>query len=73
MKNPNQNCRLNERAFLSLAATWLACRLAVMGGTPEVSQHIPVTDFQTLGFAMLGCVDYAYEMKLMVREAKRRN
>jgi hypothetical protein len=71
MKNPNRNSRLNEREFLSLAAIWLACRLAVMGGTPEIAQHQPVTDFQSLGWAMLGCVDYAYEMKLMVKEVRQ--
>lgn len=56
-----------EREFLALATQWLACRLAVMGGTPLTPQHVPVRDFATLGFAMLGCLDYAGEMRLTCR------
>ena len=47
-----------EREFLSLASTWPVCRLAVMGGTPEHPAHVPVTNFDTLGWALLGCKDY---------------
>lgn len=62
----------NEQEFLiRLAAVWLACRLAVMGGTPEIHQHRAVTDFDSLGWAMLGCVDYQGEMKIMCEEMKR--
>lgn len=60
----------SEAEFLSLAGTWLACRLAVMGGTPETPQHVPVTSFRSLGWALLGCHDYAYEMKLLVKEMR---
>ena len=60
--------RNNETLFLHLAATWLGCRLAVMGGTPQVKQHVPVTNFETLGWAMLGEFDYAWEMKLVCQE-----
>lgn len=59
-----------EREFIRLGATWLACRLAVMGGTPESGQHFPVSDFRSLGWAMLGCVDYSAEMRLLCREAQ---
>lgn len=58
-----------ECEFLSLAAVWLACRLAVMGGTPDSPQHVPVRCFRTLGWAMLGCVDYQAEMRLLIKEA----
>jgi hypothetical protein len=57
-----------EREFLKLAASWLACRLAVMGGTPELPQHVPVTNMPSLGWALLGCVDYATEMRLLCEE-----
>jgi hypothetical protein len=57
-----------EREFLKLAATWLACRLAAMGGTPTMPQHVPVKDFATLGWALLGCIDYASEMRLLIEE-----
>ena len=64
-----------ERDFLKLAAVWLSCRLHVMGGivtdddgvTPH-GTHIPVTDMHTLGWALLGCVDYAAEMQLICKE-----
>jgi hypothetical protein len=62
--------KLREREFLKLAGTWLACRLAVMGGTPIHPLHRPVTDFHTLGWAMLGCVDYAAEMKICLNKEK---
>lgn len=58
-----------EKSFLKLATTWLACSLAVMGGTPETPQHVPVTNFHTLNFAMLGCVDYSWEMRFEARRA----
>jgi len=62
--------RNNETLFLHLATTWLGCRLALMGGTPLVKQHVPVTNFETLGHAMLGMLDYAWEMKLVCKEWK---
>lgn len=62
-----------EREFLiRLASTWLACRLAVMGGTPLIKQHKPVEDFSSLGWAMLGVVDYQQEMRLLCAEEKGR-
>ncbi len=58
-----------EHEFLiRLAGTWLACRLAVMGGTPGHKAHVPVRDFHSLGWAMLGCVDYGHEMRLLCRD-----
>jgi hypothetical protein len=59
-----------EKEFLvRLAAIWLACRLSVMGGTPEdIPQCYPVRDMPSLAWAMLGCVDSAYEMKLICKE-----
>lgn len=66
-----------EREFLRMAGVWLSCRLAVMGGTPlerdddqdkAVATHRPVVDFRSLAWAMLGCVDYAFEMKLLCAE-----
>lgn len=61
-----------EREFLiRLAAIWLACRLAVMGGTPLIDQHKPVRDFSSLAWAMLGCVDYGCEMRLLCAEILR--
>lgn len=60
-----------EREFLvRLAAIWLGCRLAVMGGTPGIKAHRPVRCMHTLGWAMLGCVDYAAEMRLMLAEVR---
>lgn len=67
MKNFQRN---NETLFLHLAGTYLACRLAAMGGTPIMKQHVPVTNFETLGWAMLGMLDYAWEMKLVCKEWK---
>ena len=62
-----------EREFLiRLGATWLACRLAVMGGTPGLKQHRPVRDFDSLGWAMLGCVDYSHEMRLVCQDESAR-
>lgn len=58
-----------EREFLKLAGTVFACRLAVMGGTPLMPQHVPVTDMHSLGWALLGMVDYQAEMRLLCREA----
>lgn len=60
-----------EREFLiRLATTWLAARLAVMGGFPQIAQHSVVKDFHTLGFNLMGCLDYAAEMKLVLEERK---
>lgn len=53
---------------MKLAAAWLACRLAVMGGTPVHRLHVPVTNFRTMEWAILGCVDYAGEMRIVSRE-----
>lgn len=58
-----------ETEFLKLAAVHLACRLTMMGGTPvRHPQHVPVTDFRTLEWALLGMSDYADEMRLLCRE-----
>jgi hypothetical protein len=47
----------------------IACRLAAMGGTPlGMPQHRPVTNFETLGWAMLGMVDYGWEMRLVMKD-----
>ena len=35
---------------------------------PQVKQHVPVTDFETLGHAMLGEFDYSWEMRLVCEE-----
>jgi hypothetical protein len=58
-----------EREFLvRLASTWLACRLAAMGGSPGIRQHVPVKDFETLGWALLGMYDTSVEMRLVCLE-----
>lgn len=39
-----------------------------MGGRPLGPNHRVVVDFDTLRWAMLGCVDYAAEMRLVIKE-----
>jgi len=57
-----------QREFLNLAAVWLACRLNVMGGDARIGQGARlVVDMHSLGWAMLGCVDYAAEMRMICR------
>lgn len=52
-----------EREFLvRLAATWLKCRLEVMGG---VAGNARVRDMKDLGYALMGMVDYAAEMRVV--------
>ena len=56
--------------LIRLASVWLGARLAAMGGTPGFPQHIPVQNFPTLAWAMLGYVDYGCEMRLLCHEVK---
>lgn len=60
-----------EREFMKLAGVWMACRLAAMGGTPVHPLHRPVRNFETLAWAILGSVDYAGEMRELVKEVRR--
>lgn len=61
-----------EREFLiRLGAPYLGCRLAVMGGSPVVPMHVPVTNMPTLGWALLGVHDYGHEMRLLAKEVLR--
>ena len=60
--------RETERAFLKLAGTYLACRLAMMGGTSIHRLHCPVVDFKSLEWAMLGMFDYSWEMNLCLKK-----
>lgn len=61
-----------DRFFLiRLASVWLACRLAVMGGHPQIPQHQPVKDFRSLGWALLGCIDYATEMRILTNQERQ--
>lgn len=46
------------RFFKRLATTYLSCRLAVMGGRPLSPHWTPITNFETLGWHMLGMMDY---------------
>ena len=64
--------RCDETHFLYLATTYLACRLAAMGGTPIHPSHIPVTDYKSLQWAMLGMHDYAWEMRLVCEDWRGR-
>ena len=60
-----------EREFLiRLAPLYLACRLAVMGGCPMIPQHRPVRDFASLGWPLVGMIDYAAEMRLLISEER---
>jgi hypothetical protein len=54
-----------EHEFLKrLAPVWLACRWKVMG------HSLHGWRFRSdLAFDLLGCVDYAWEMRLMCQEA----
>ena len=61
--------RSHETHFFYLATTYLACRLAAMGGTPIGERsHVPVTNFETLGWALLGMLDYSGEMRLVMKD-----
>ena len=63
-----------EREFLlRLAAPYLGCRLAVMGGRPLVPTHQPVTDMPTLAWALLGVHDYGHEMRIMLQQIRVEN
>jgi hypothetical protein len=53
-----------EREFFSLAGTWLACRLEVMGGYVTTIQRGP------LEHSLLGSHDYQKEMELLIREVR---
>jgi hypothetical protein len=58
-----------ERYFFTrLAGTYLACRLAVMGGRPMTPHWSPVTDFESLGWHLLGMKDYGWSMRYAIRE-----
>lgn len=54
-----------ERQFLKLASTYLACRWKAMGHELIANQHVG-----ELPFYLLGMLDYAYEMKLLLKEAR---
>jgi len=53
-----------EREFFSLAGTWLACRLEVMGG------HVRHIRRGPLEFSLLGMLDYRREMELLIEEVR---
>jgi hypothetical protein len=57
-----------EREFLKLAATWLGYRLNVMGGDVRGGGHRPVRNMPDLGWALLGMVDHAAEMRALCAE-----
>jgi hypothetical protein len=58
-----------EREFLiRLATTWLACRWRVMGHELRMSDGWPKHD---LAFDLMGCLDYAAEMKALCEEMRR--
>lgn len=60
--------RKAEHEFLiCLAPIWLACRWRVMGH-PLAGKHWPKPD---LAFDLLGCVDYAHEMRLLCEEVRK--
>ena len=55
-----------EREFLiSLAPIWLACRFRLCGG--KLSGHWPKPNVEN---DLLGCLDYAYEMRLLCAEVR---
>ena len=58
---------LFEREFFYLAGTWLACRLEVMGG-----RVLPCRDWPqpALDYSLLGMMDHAREMELLIREVR---
>jgi len=60
-----------EREFLiRLAPVWLACRWRAMGhGLVNVGRQWPRSN---LAFDLLGCHDYAAEMRLLVEEVRAR-
>lgn len=60
-----------EREFLKLAGTMLACRLALMGGTPDHRLHVPVQDWESLDWALLGMTDYEDEMQHVCTDRRK--
>ena len=54
-----------EREFFSLAGTWLACRLKLMGGVIEGDLHHGTEEWH-----LLGMLDYACEMELLIEEVR---
>ncbi len=54
-----------EIAFLKLAGVYLTCRWKAMGNSVINDQHVG-----ELPFYLLGMLDYAYEMKLALSEAR---
>jgi len=59
------NMKLEREFLIRLAPIWLACRWRVMGH-PLVGRW-PKPD---LAFDLLGCVDYAAEMRLICGEMR---
>lgn len=61
-----------EIEFLKLAGVWLGCQFNIMGGDlTSRFGHRPVRNMHDLGWAMLGAVDYAAEMREIIRERDR--
>lgn len=56
-----------EKEFFSLAGVMPACNLKVMGG------KVIATPKEDIAFPLLGMVDYAREMSLLLREVRERN
>lgn len=56
---------MNEREFLKLAGVWLSCRWVVWGNEIEDNPYRG-----SLEFALLGMLDYAAEMRLLVAESQ---
>jgi len=63
---------MNERAFLSLAFTYLQCRWQALGHhITDRYGHVVYRgahDYDSLSFALLGCCDYGAEMRLICKE-----
>jgi len=57
---------LEQEFLIQLAPIWLACRFRVMGHQLS-GRNWPKSD---LAFDLLGCCDYAAEMKLVCEEMK---
>ena len=59
------NSRAFDREFLCrLAPIWLACRFRLMGGK-LIGKHWPRPNMEN---DLLGCMDYAAEMRLVLIE-----
>ena len=69
---PKAHDTFQREFLLDYAAWYLACRLAVFGGTPMVAQYAPVTDFRTLGWSLRGMRDYEVSMEIVCREQLNR-